>query len=378
MLASQRTNEADLTRVRKDGLFRTLLAGSGCSLPDAFENLERATVAERTCRHADRGLLGARITLPPEEGEGYWDLTRIRDDIYVVVANFSYKDPRVEIVPGDGLVQLCFKISGDMSLAVNSTEPLRWNRPSLLVWAQPTGVDISEWTAPSARERYIIISIEPEFLAQYFRHAGIPMPAPLQAFVSREHATLNYLQRSLSAQTFDAATRLINNPFSGALGLMYTEALVLELLCCAVGSFRTLTGAAGETYTERELKCLRAARAILMRELAPAPTITRLARSVGMAKSTLTRGFKALFGETIADFSLRCRMRHALTLICDRQWPVTKVSEAVGYAHATSFTTAFRRHFGMRPSDVRHLKSGPPPAMSSTHAVGALPVGSAP
>ena len=61
---------------------------------------------------------------------------------------------------------------------------------------------------------------------------------------------------------------------------------------------------------------------------APAPTIARLARSVGMAKSTLTKGFKAVFGETILDFSLGCRMRHAMVLMRDRGWSVAKASEA--------------------------------------------------
>jgi AraC-like DNA-binding protein len=379
MYATELANPGDLnTRGRHHGLFRTILAGSGRSLPDAFQSLESAAVVERMCRHPDRGLLGARITLPPEEGEGYWDLTRIRDEIYVVVANFAYKDPRVEIVPGDGLVQLCFKISGDMSLAVSASEPLRWNRPSLLVWAQPTGVDIREWTAPSARERYITISFEPTFLARHFLQAGMPVPAPLQAFVSNADAAINYCQRSLSAQTFDAATRLINNPFSGTLGLMYTEALALELLCCAVASFSSMTGTPAEAYSERELKCLRAARAILMKQLAPPPTITKLAQSVGMAKSTLTKGFKAVFSETIAEFSLSCRMRHALTLMRDHNWSVAKVSEEVGYAHATSFTTAFRRHFGMRPIDVRHVKSRPAAAKSATRADGARSADRAP
>jgi AraC-like DNA-binding protein len=363
MLATERTNDAAATtRARNEGLFRTILAGSGRSLPEAFEVLERApdvmhaSNVERICRHPDRDLLGARISLPADEGQGYWDLTRIRDEIYVVVANFAYKDPRVEIVPGDGLIQLCFKISGDMSLAVSSTEPLRWNRPSLLVWSQPTGVDSSAWTAPSARERYITISVRSEFLAKQFLQADVPIPEQLRAFVSKDHAVLNYVQRSLSAQTFDAATRLIDNPFSGSLGLVYTEALALELLCCAVGSFSSLSGAPSETYTDRELKCLHAARAMLMKQFAPAPTITKLARAVGMAKSTLTKGFKAVHGETIADFSLRCRMRHALALMRDQNWSVAKVSEAVGYSHATSFTTAFRRHFGMRPIDVRRVK----------------------
>ena len=76
-----------------------------------------------------------------------------------------------------------------------------------------------------------------------------------------------------------------------------------------------------------------------------------------MSKSTLTKGFKAVFGETIFDFSLGCRMRHALTLMRDQSWSVDKAGEAIGYAHPTSFTTAFRRHFGMRPIDVRRVKS---------------------
>jgi AraC-like DNA-binding protein len=41
----------------------------------------------------------------------------------------------------------------------------------------------------------------------------------------------------------------------------------------------------------------------------------------------------------------------------DQSWSVVKVSEAVGYSHSTSFTTAFRRHFGIRPIDVRRVKS---------------------
>src|SRR6202051_3246550 len=216
-------------RVRNVGLFRTILAGSGHPLADAFAKLEQAPEVEHMTRHPKRGLLGARVTLPPDEGEGYWDLTRIRDDIYVVVANFIYKDPRVELVPGDGLVQFNFKLSGNMSLAVSRTEPLRWNRPSLLVWAQPMGVDISEWTAPAARERFIFISIRPEFLAEHFLTSSVDAPPQLQAFVSNKREKIIYTQRPLSSQTFDVTTRLINNPFTGTLALVYPEATVPQL-----------------------------------------------------------------------------------------------------------------------------------------------------
>ncbi|MBS0418011.1 MAG: helix-turn-helix domain-containing protein [Proteobacteria bacterium] len=46
-------------------------------------------------------------------------------------------------------------------------------------------------------------------------------------------------------------------------------------------------------------------------------------------------------------------MQHALHLLQDQQWSVDRVSGAVGYSHPTSFATAFRRRFGVRPIEVR-------------------------
>lgn len=355
--ANRKPDAAAEKWTQSEGLFRTLLAGPGHTLADAFANLERAPHIVRMSRHVKRDLLGARVTLAPEEGEGYWELTRIRNDLFVIVENFAYKNPRIELVPGDGLVQFNFKVSGDLTLAVSRTEPLRFNRPSLLIWAQPTGVNIKEWTGPSAYERNVAISIHPEFLAEHFLTSIDNVPEQLKAFVASKGAKLNYCQLPLTARMFDAATRLINNPFTESLALVYTEALTLELLCAAVGSFCTLSDEPSAEYTERELKCLHTARDILMREFSPPPTIRKLARSVGMAETTVTRAFKAVFGETVFDFSLRCRMQHALSLLRDKRWSVARVSEAIGYTHPTSFATAFRRQFGMRPIDVRYVKA---------------------
>jgi AraC-like DNA-binding protein len=353
---TQKSDTTDRNRTREQGLFRTILAGSGHTLAEAFANLERAPNVERLWRHGSKDLLGARIALTAEEGEGYWDLTRIRNDLYVIVENFAYKNPRIEFVPGDGLVQFNFKVSGDMTLAVTRTEPLRFNRPSLLVWSQPMGLDIDEWTAPSAHERNVAISIRPEFLLEYFLNSASNVPEQLQVFVSDRPEKINYCQIPLSAQMFDAVTRLINNPYTGSLALVYTEAVSLELMCSALGSFRTLSATPSEEYSDRELRCLHAARGILMRQFAPPPAIRHLARSVGIAETTLRRGFKAVFGDTVFNFGLRCRMQHALALLRDQHWSVARAAEAIGYAHCTSFTTAFRRHFGMRPIDVRRVK----------------------
>jgi AraC-like DNA-binding protein len=337
---------------RGTGIFREALGGPGTSLTEAFDRLETAPGSDLV-RHPARGLVGARLDLTPQEGEGYLELTRIGKQVYVIVCNFAYKDPRVELIPGDGLIQFYFKLSGDLTLGVSRTEPLRLNRPSLLVYKQPMGVNLQEWMAPRARERAVAITLESRFLVDHFLSVGATAPPQLQALAEGEVGQLKYVQLPISAEMFELATKLVQNPHTGALRLVYTEAITLELLCAAVAGFNALSNTPNEEYSERDLRCLKAARDLLMTQLSPAPTIRQVARAAGMNETSLKHGFKAVFGETIFDFSVRCRMQHALSLLRERRMPVARIAEAVGYAHQTSFASAFRRHFGISPRDMR-------------------------
>jgi hypothetical protein len=151
--------------------------GPGATLADAFAVLEQDSSNVPVMRHAVRNLRGARIDLDPADGSGYYDLTRIGPDVFVIIGNFAYKNPRFELVPGDGRIQFYFKLSGDLTLGVSRTEPLRLNRPSLLVYKQPTGIDLQEWTAPSALERCVAITFSPEYLTENFltsRNGALP------------------------------------------------------------------------------------------------------------------------------------------------------------------------------------------------------------
>jgi AraC-like DNA-binding protein len=336
-----------------EGLLRTAITGAGCSLSDAFANLGSAPNLERVSRHPHRKLIGGRVLLKPEEGKGYWDLTQIGDSVYVIIGNFTYRHPRVELMPGDGLLQLYFKLTGDLTLAISRTESLRLNRPSLLIYRQPQGIDVDERTEPSAHERGVAITVRPEYLLANFFGPSLSGYRQLEEFLARATTQVQYIQLPLTAEMYALAEKLVKNPHDGILGLVYTEAVTLELLCSAIASFDTLSAMPAEHYTHRELKCLARARDLIMRQFSPVPTIKQIAREAGMNETTLKRSFKAVYGETIFDFSVRCRMQHALTLLRDHRMPIVRVAEAAGYRHQSSFATAFGRHFGSRPKDVR-------------------------
>jgi transcriptional regulator GlxA family with amidase domain len=55
----------------------------------------------------------------------------------------------------------------------------------------------------------------------------------------------------------------------------------------------------------------------------------------------------------VFDYGLDCRMRHAHELLRANSMSICQVAECVGYQHQTSFTAAFRDHFGFLPSEAR-------------------------
>ncbi len=148
---------------------------------------------------------------------------------------------------------------------------------------------------------------------------------------------------------FEIASLLVDNPYSGVLGLVHTEAVVLQLLCAALVEFNAVPATPREAYSERDLQRLQTARTFLMKQLAPAPKIREVARAAGMNETALKRGFRVVFGETVFDFSLRCRMQYAFNLLRDQHVPISRVAEAAGYSHQTTFATAFPPLFRREP-----------------------------
>lgn len=341
---------------RGKGLFRSLIAGEGRTLTEAFAYLADRTPFAQVYRHPRRPLLAARIDLAPDEGRGYWNFAQIDNEVYVVSGRLAYHDQRVEFVAGDGLLQFYFTLSGDLTMAVSRTQQFRINRPSLFVYCQPKGLVIKEWTPPGAHERFVAVVLRPQYLIDHYLGSASEAPPGLDKFLNGAGGAFQHFQLPLNAQLFEIAARVIDHPLRGSVGLAYTEAVVAELLCCALDSLRTVAPQDSHDYTDRDLRCLHAARRFLTSQLTPAPSIRQVARAAGINETTLKRGFKAVFGETMFEFSVRCRMQQALALLRDHEMQVARVAGAVGYRHQTSFATAFRRHFGLSPKDVRRAK----------------------
>lgn len=85
------------------------------------------------------------------------------------------------------------------------------------------------------------------------------------------------------------------------------------------------------------------------RQPASPPSLTQWAADSGTSTRTLLRRFRAESGCTVAQYTLRVRMRLALKLL-DQNVSLTDVALQCGYRSTTSFLAAFRRTFGAPPA----------------------------
>ncbi|WP_277810068.1 helix-turn-helix transcriptional regulator [Chromohalobacter canadensis] len=83
-----------------------------------------------------------------------------------------------------------------------------------------------------------------------------------------------------------------------------------------------------------------------------------LARRLGMSLSSLQRRFQAHYGESLGRFLRRRRLEIAHEALRNEGDSVEAAALQAGYTNAANFATAFKREFGIRPSDLH--RTSPP------------------
>jgi len=88
--------------------------------------------------------------------------------------------------------------------------------------------------------------------------------------------------------------------------------------------------------------------------------VSDLARAAGLSPAHFSREFRRAFGEAPHQYLLTRRLERAAALLRNTDRPVTEICFAVGLTSVGSFTTSFRRVYGMPP---RAYRASFPPAL---------------
>lgn len=139
-------------------------------------------------------------------------------------------------------------------------------------------------------------------------------------------------------------------------GATLRMAKCIELLCV---SFEKLDGdhlvpadGAGE-LSAMEARRIADARRLIDERWNEKLTLETIARSCGINRVKLTRGFRTMFAMSVGDAIVERRLGGAREMLLSTDLPVSSIGYKCGYLNNASFSRAFSRRFGQTPSDLR-------------------------
>ena len=149
---------------------------------------------------------------------------------------------------------------------------------------------------------------------------------------------------------------LLNHNYTDALENIYvnaqTQMLLLYSLDCMLGEKEINTISCRFLANDEDREKIVKAREILIQHIGEPITIKELSRKVAINECYLKKGFKELFGSTIFEFYQSQRMEHAKYLLYEKGLSVTDVSMMLGYSSISHFSTAFKKHTGLKPCEL--------------------------
>ncbi len=249
----------------------------------------------------------------------------------------------------EDMVLLHFVLKGETSLIYNSKQNYELGESANSIFI-PLAENISHRFFENKQYEYFKVYIPYDYINS-MNEQNPEMFAPLLKSFDRQ---MIYLEKNCftSLEMQQVIEQIKNNKLMGNLAPLYFENKMQELLllqlqqqnCQECKTCRRLQYYSGQ---------INEARKIIENQYRNPPTIKELALEVGMSVSVLKLCFKQFMGTTIYGYLFDYRMNIARKLLDDTSYAIADIAECSGYEHASHFSTAFKRRYGISPAEYR-------------------------
>ena len=192
----------------------------------------------------------------------------------------------------------------------------------------------------------------PAHLSQFVK--GIKQTTFSDDILNFKHTSDFSRMMPLCSKTKMVLEALLNHSYTDSLENIYinaqTQMLLLYSMESMIGVKEDFTSKFLANEADREKIAM--AREILLQHISEPITIKALSRKVAINECYLKKGFKEMYGTTIFDFFQSQRMEHAKYLLYEKSLSVTDVSSLLGYSSISHFSTAFKKHTGLKPCEL--------------------------
>lgn len=151
-----------------------------------------------------------------------------------------------------------------------------------------------------------------------------------------------------------ALKNISNCPMEGKLGYMMIETSIIQIILIQMYAlFHKQEEYRQLAPNKRDFDTIQHLKDHLSKTFLEDHCLSTLAKQFGTNTNKLMTLFKKVFGKSIFEFIGEQRMDHAMSLLRDGGYMVVEVARTIGYKNPNHFSSAFKRRFGINPSDVK-------------------------
>lgn len=214
-------------------------------------------------------------------------------------------------------------------------------RPGSIIYI-PAESEWTGWDEGDATASYLLVSVEREFAEQTFAGTALYRPAELPPWIGFRDSTIEMaLQRIATELRYP-------DPISATM----VECQVAQLFVQLVRLNRTRYQPAKGGLSAFDLKRVMAMIESLSGDR---PTLADLAKEIGISRFHFGRAFKQSTGMTPHAFIAKRRLEQSAEMLRSTNLSATKIAMECGFASSSHFTNAFKRAFGVNPSEFRRI-----------------------
>ncbi len=308
-----------------------------------------------------RFFSGAHLQMNCEIGNGWAEILQIDNGLYVGRCDYRLKKD-VHSFHGRVTTPLQFHVLLEGLFTVQFPgKPEQIVGPGDVWFGHSRNMQVSYSMGGKEDICGLSIGLPISLVENWLGSANIQIDRGLEQFISRRvlsnvsaYGNFIPLVKNLPESTspMQIARELLVTRHQTIFDKLHFESLTLELLAQLFALDVKQFSASKES--QRIWPAIDMAMEIRCREWATPPTISTLARRVGLNECYLKREFRSRTGLSIGEYIRKLRMSNALKLLETGKYSIMEIALATGYANPSHFSAAFKKFYGETPSRYRY------------------------
>jgi AraC-like DNA-binding protein len=294
-----------------------------------------------------------RMKFTQSNSDGYIDRIITPSGIVVVDSEYRFKDDRqVRIQSEASMIELSFCMQGSGTVQVkNDSHELMPDSCSLQLMHNFHAEFYYRNTEPI---RLLSIGIPVSLFESWMVGKRDTQSCNLSGLLGSQ--SFRMFRMPILSDTVSLLALIRDCPYHSAMRQLYAEGKALELIAAYVGAFlfeqSHLDAGKNSMLSRRDVEKVWKARDIILLRMSTPPSLVELSRLAGINEYKLKIGFKQEFGTSVFAYLRNKRLEKAWEMLHSGTFSVSQTAIIVGYNNFSHFAEAFRKQYGINPSEI--------------------------